>query len=311
MPGQWNNLLGNGETFIQAPGHAEQTIVNALGNDWVITSGGSSRNVCIPTCQPLLEGQGLQLGGPTFPGMADKTPYRMFWRHTMSYPTEITHGIEDLDKWQQVALAGMCAASVWPVVARFAHPATRRAFDQGLNAVWKSARDAAPDVSVVAARALLDDLAESTCDDSNVPAYEVMVALGVLAYALNAVVDADSTCWAQDACTAATSHYSGFDNVLAQGNQPRRIDPRNPPARARLESLQVQSQLRSITAMRNVSQVPSGIVEQMQASAAQLASELDRVVPAYAKQRSWGMERDRSGFGNIDNAWRDKGDKSH
>ena len=80
MPSQWNGLLQNGETFIQGPGHAEQTIANALGNDWVITSGGTSRNICIGTCQPLLEGQGLQLGGPVFRGMADKTPYRMFWR---------------------------------------------------------------------------------------------------------------------------------------------------------------------------------------------------------------------------------------
>jgi len=80
MPSQWNGLLQDGETFIQGPGHAEQTIANALGNDWVITSGGTSRNICIGTCQPLLEGQGLQLGGPVFRGMADKTPYRMFWR---------------------------------------------------------------------------------------------------------------------------------------------------------------------------------------------------------------------------------------
>ena len=80
MPSGWNGLLNNGETFIQGAGHAEQTIVNALGNDWMITSGGTSRNICSGTCQPLLEGQGLQLGGPAFRGMSDKTPYRMFWR---------------------------------------------------------------------------------------------------------------------------------------------------------------------------------------------------------------------------------------
>ena len=80
MPTSLEGALRQGEVFVEGPGHAEQTIVNALDGEWRIIGGGTSRNVCIPICQPLLEGQGLQLGGPIFRGMPDKTPYRMFWR---------------------------------------------------------------------------------------------------------------------------------------------------------------------------------------------------------------------------------------
>jgi hypothetical protein len=79
MPQEWVGTLNENEVFIQGEGHAEQTIVNALGDDWQITSGGTSRNICIGTCQPLLEGQDFTLGGPSFPGMSDKTLYCMFW----------------------------------------------------------------------------------------------------------------------------------------------------------------------------------------------------------------------------------------
>jgi hypothetical protein len=79
IPDEWGGLATN-EVFKQGPGHAEQTIVNALGTQWKIVEGGTSRNVCIGICQPLLENSGVTLGGPIFRGMADKTPYRMFWR---------------------------------------------------------------------------------------------------------------------------------------------------------------------------------------------------------------------------------------
>jgi hypothetical protein len=79
IPSTWNDALQQNEVYVPGAGHAEQTIVNALGDEWQITSGGASRNICIGTCQPLLEGQELTIGGPTFRGMSDKTPYRRFW----------------------------------------------------------------------------------------------------------------------------------------------------------------------------------------------------------------------------------------
>jgi hypothetical protein len=114
-----------------------------------------------------------------------------------------------------------------------------------------------------------------------------MIVLSILAYALDAIIDDDSTRPAIDACTATADHYSGYDSVLARGNQTRKVDPRNPPPPGRLESLQIQSQLRSIEGMRKVAQLPNQIVEQMRASAAQLASELDRALPTYTERRNW------------------------
>jgi RHS repeat-associated protein len=80
MPKQWEGTLRRGEAFIAGPGHAEQTIVDSLGNDWSIVSGGSSRNVCLRPCARLLQLEGVDLGGPVFRGAPNKTSFRMFWR---------------------------------------------------------------------------------------------------------------------------------------------------------------------------------------------------------------------------------------
>jgi hypothetical protein len=80
MPKEFAGKLGPGEEFIGEVGHAEQTILKNLGPDWVAVEGGASRNVCSTTCQPLVEGSGMTLGGPEFRGAADKTRFRMFWK---------------------------------------------------------------------------------------------------------------------------------------------------------------------------------------------------------------------------------------
>jgi hypothetical protein len=80
MPRAFEGLLRPGEVYVEVAGHAEQSIIRALGGEWQVMAGGTSRNVCLGTCQPLLEQHGLTLGGPVFGGAADKTPFRMFWR---------------------------------------------------------------------------------------------------------------------------------------------------------------------------------------------------------------------------------------
>jgi hypothetical protein len=79
MPAEFGRLLQPGETFIQAGGHAEQTLVNALGDEWQILEGGTSSNICTNICARLLKGANMRLGGDTFPGGPDRTPFRMFW----------------------------------------------------------------------------------------------------------------------------------------------------------------------------------------------------------------------------------------
>ncbi len=209
----------------------------------------------------------------------------------MSYSGDIATALAGLNKWQGAAVAAMCAASMVPMIERFAQPATRQAFKRGLDTAWKSAREGALDSGASAARATLDELPESMCDDSNTPMYEVMVALGVLSYALDAVNRDDSVRNAKEACFLAANHYSGYDHVLVYGNQIRTIDPRNPPPPGRLESLQIQSQLHAIEIIRNARQLSGKIIEELQASAAQLASELDRVLPIYAQRRGWKIQQ--------------------
>ena len=79
-PKSIRNLLADNEIYIGGKGHAEQTIMNNKGTRYSIVAGGTSRNVCKDICQPLLEADGLTLGGPTFRGRNDKTKYRQFWR---------------------------------------------------------------------------------------------------------------------------------------------------------------------------------------------------------------------------------------
>lgn len=68
------------EIYIGGKGHAEQTIIENIGDRYTLIEGGSSRNVCKGICQPLIESKGMELGGPEYRGLSDKTRYRQFWK---------------------------------------------------------------------------------------------------------------------------------------------------------------------------------------------------------------------------------------
>lgn len=206
----------------------------------------------------------------------------------MSYPSDIAAAVAQLDRWKRAALATMCAASISPIIERFAQAATKRAVQRAVTALWQSALYCATDPDVTAARALLDSLPESDCDDSNVPAHNVMAALGVVAYALDVLAQQDSGSSTILACTEAASRYAGYDHALTHGNQIKKIDPRSPPAPARLESLQIDSQCKWAECLRNVA-LSRRTIEQMRAAATTLARELDDALTIYAARRGWNL----------------------
>ena len=80
IPKSLQGVLNDDEIYIGGVGHAEQTIMQNKGDRYTIIAGGTSRNICKDTCAPLLEADGLTLGGPKFNGRNDKTPFRQFWR---------------------------------------------------------------------------------------------------------------------------------------------------------------------------------------------------------------------------------------
>jgi hypothetical protein len=205
----------------------------------------------------------------------------------MSDMTELCEGIDELDKWQLVTLACMCAASVRPVIARFSRLATLQLFEEGLSAVWESARDGLANSRIVPIRAALEGLPESMCDDSTLKTYEVIVSMGVLAYALDSITKNDFASRARDACALAANCYSGYDHVFSHGNRPLKIDPRNPPQPGRLESLQIRAQLRLIERARRIGQTGDGLIEEAQTLATQLACEMSSVLPEVAEKRGW------------------------
>ena len=74
------NVLNSNEEYVGGPGHAEQTIILNKGDEYTIIAGGTSRNICIEICEPLIKQDGMVIGGDVFPGRADKTRFRCFWR---------------------------------------------------------------------------------------------------------------------------------------------------------------------------------------------------------------------------------------
>lgn len=83
LPSSWDGLLQADEIFVEGSGHAEETILNFLGDGWMQLAGGASRNVCSEVCAPLIEGSGGGLDGPEFRWNSAsgslKTAYRIFW----------------------------------------------------------------------------------------------------------------------------------------------------------------------------------------------------------------------------------------
>jgi RHS repeat-associated protein len=66
------------DAFQQAEGHAEEGIIRSLAHNEHVVFGAASRNVCWGVCHRIMS-EDMALGGPPFPGKADKSPYRMFW----------------------------------------------------------------------------------------------------------------------------------------------------------------------------------------------------------------------------------------
>jgi len=171
------------------------------------------------------------------------------------------------------------------VIAHLAQPATRRVFDLGLDAMWTSVREGVVDPRVASVRKTVENLPESDCDDSNVPTYDVMVALGVLAHALDTIIE-DSGLAAISACTLAANYYGSYDVVLYEGStRTRVIDPRNPPPVGPLKSRQVVLQLQLAEEAKSLPRSRAEVVQRIRASATGLASELEQSLPVYIERR--------------------------
>jgi hypothetical protein len=86
MPAAWRGLLGAGEKFIQgvAGNHAEENVLSALedplNQEWMAIEGGTSRGICYThMCWPMINWNGMNVGGPTFRATTNSL-WRMFWR---------------------------------------------------------------------------------------------------------------------------------------------------------------------------------------------------------------------------------------
>ncbi|MEU9073024.1 RHS repeat-associated core domain-containing protein [Streptomyces sp. NPDC048306] len=78
MPSTWT--LKPGEEFVQAPGHAEEGILGALGPNEHAVYGAASRNFCNDICLPKIDVRGIEIGGEGIRGHAPQnSAYTLFW----------------------------------------------------------------------------------------------------------------------------------------------------------------------------------------------------------------------------------------
>ncbi|MFD9409916.1 polymorphic toxin-type HINT domain-containing protein [Streptomyces sp. NPDC059989] len=75
QPAAWT--LREGEEFIQAAGHAEESIIKNLGPDEHIIFGAATTNFCFEHCLPLMDVRGMTLKGGH--GTIKYSPFRYFW----------------------------------------------------------------------------------------------------------------------------------------------------------------------------------------------------------------------------------------
>jgi hypothetical protein len=208
----------------------------------------------------------------------------------MAYYSDVTAAIAEMRRWHCAVLAVACAETVSPVVMRFGQSKTRVAFQEGLTVCWKSVANENVDSLVRSLSESLGELPESTCDDSNLSDYEVMIAVSILADALSAVLEDDNGRATRDACTGAVNWFSGCDVVLSQDTQPKIIDPRNPLPPERLESLQIDFQFRTIKQLASVKHARDNSIEQIRSSAQELAADVNGVLPTIADRRGWDID---------------------
>jgi hypothetical protein len=80
IPNEWRGNMPNGtERLIRGPGHAETTILDALGDDWELVGIASSTRIC-PTCFGRLLAYGLSpsmVGYGRGHSSTGNTPYRV------------------------------------------------------------------------------------------------------------------------------------------------------------------------------------------------------------------------------------------
>jgi hypothetical protein len=82
LPKELVGKLPAGVRFIKGGAHAEETLVNSLGNEWRIIEGAATRNVCLylGACAWKLGQQGLTIGAPAFKGGKLAIQHRLFWK---------------------------------------------------------------------------------------------------------------------------------------------------------------------------------------------------------------------------------------
>ncbi len=211
----------------------------------------------------------------------------------MNYLESITSALSNLGTFEKASVAAMCAESMSKVIEHLAQPVTQNTFSEGLDVVWSSVQNGVIDSRAAALQSAIRCLPESDCDDSTTSAYDVMISLGVLSYALDAIVEENATKATISACTLAANYFGGCDSILDRGKQSRRIDPRNPPSPAFLESFQIKLQQNAINEAQKLPYSVENSIKRMHIFAIELASELEKVFPAYIDRCGWESNKKR------------------
>jgi hypothetical protein len=201
---------------------------------------------------------------------------------------EIAAELRRLPGWGQTVFAAGCAERVAPVFRAFCQPDSRGVLEAGLRAVWAAAQGDGGQRDVEQAAAAVAALPEADEDDSNLPTYQAMKALSVLAYALETATDGGPEEAAEWASGAALDIRAEMDFILRHGaDEAVVIDPANPPPAGELESAEVSAQRESLRPIAAEDRPNQSLVASIRRLSEDMAAQLERVLPEFARRRGW------------------------
>jgi hypothetical protein len=159
-------------------------------------------------------------------------------------------------------------------------------YENGLSVLWSVLVSDGDTAQAAEAAEALGALPEAQVDDSHDPEYFAMLALSVLAYALEAsrAEGPEPAEWASGALLNLTAD---IDQIIARGTAAEVIDPRNPPPPREFEAQDAAFQTETIRTLQSDPALPRALIAALRAAARRAALDLEPAVVRFQQGMGW------------------------
>jgi hypothetical protein len=207
----------------------------------------------------------------------------------MGNQAAVLNGLITMNGLQRAAVAAGCAESMSSIINGFGAIDTHKTFSNGLASLWRFLSDELARGNVADIRNSVYELEEVSCDDSNIRAYPVMVALGVFEAALRAAMKRDDCKVTQSACTLAFNASRDLDVGACQGGRVNKIGFDDELKLGPLGSAQEKLQLRLIDMAGRSSSIDEATIHDMRSMSVDFSLYLKEYLFTYANRRGWSV----------------------